>query len=375
MTRQRDALLALLGQVNDFRSAQDLHLALRQRSERVGLTTVYRTLAALHDAGEVDAMRDADGEVRYRRCTTEDHHHHLVCRVCGRTVEVASPPSTASVTSRTPSRCWAAATGASVRADNRRNDRGAPAALRVRSNPQTLEPDLGNASAGSRCTLRDERDAYVSPRASAGIPSRPREEPMSSTTTHTTATAASRQWRTVDIVVTAVIAVAGGVVFWAFSLLTGPLGTASAAFPPVLGLTGGIWLLPAVAAPLIVRKPGAALMAELIAALVEALLGNQWGLANVYYGLFEGLGAELGFLLLAYRQWGRGAALLAGALAGVAETILDVTTYYPDWSIGWKAAYAAMVVPSGALLAGLGSWLLVRSLARTGVLAPFAAGR
>lgn len=91
MTRQRDAVLTLLADVDDFRSAQDLHLALRERGQRVGLTTVYRTLAALHESGEVDAMRDADGEVRYRRCTTDDHHHHLVCRECGRTVEVAAP--------------------------------------------------------------------------------------------------------------------------------------------------------------------------------------------------------------------------------------------------------------------------------------------
>ncbi|MGH8940494.1 MAG: Fur family transcriptional regulator, partial [Actinomycetes bacterium] len=64
---------------------------LRDRGERVGLATVYRTLQAMVDGGEVDAMRAADGETSYRRCRTTGHHHHLVCRGCGRTVEVEGP--------------------------------------------------------------------------------------------------------------------------------------------------------------------------------------------------------------------------------------------------------------------------------------------
>ena len=62
---------------------------LRERGERVGLTTVYRTLQALADSGEVDVMRPPGGEHLYRRCS-EGHHHHLVCRSCGRTVEVGA---------------------------------------------------------------------------------------------------------------------------------------------------------------------------------------------------------------------------------------------------------------------------------------------
>ena len=89
-TRQRSAVSALLDTVDDFRSAQDLHDLLRQRGENVGLTTVYRTLQALADAGEVDVMRTEDGEAVYRRCS-RGHHHHLVCRECGRTVEVEEP--------------------------------------------------------------------------------------------------------------------------------------------------------------------------------------------------------------------------------------------------------------------------------------------
>ncbi|MDO3701947.1 Fur family transcriptional regulator [Micromonospora sp. C28SCA-DRY-2] len=89
-TRQRSAVSALLAEVEGFHSAQDLHAMLRQRGERVGLTTVYRTLQGLADAGEIDVMRPPGGEHLYRRCS-EGHHHHLVCRACGRTVEVAGP--------------------------------------------------------------------------------------------------------------------------------------------------------------------------------------------------------------------------------------------------------------------------------------------
>ena len=89
-TRQRSAVSAVLDDIEEFRSAQELHDLLKQRGEAVGLTTVYRTLQALADAGEVDVLRSGDGESVYRRCST-GHHHHLVCRRCGRTVEVAGP--------------------------------------------------------------------------------------------------------------------------------------------------------------------------------------------------------------------------------------------------------------------------------------------
>ncbi|QSB13185.1 transcriptional repressor [Natronosporangium hydrolyticum] len=89
-TRQRAAVSTLLNEVEGFHSAQELHAMLRERGERVGLTTVYRTLQGLADGGEVDVMRPPGGEHLYRRCS-EGHHHHLVCRACGRTVEVEGP--------------------------------------------------------------------------------------------------------------------------------------------------------------------------------------------------------------------------------------------------------------------------------------------
>jgi Fur family ferric uptake transcriptional regulator len=89
-TRQRRAVAAVMQSFDDFRSAQDIHDLLRRAGENVGLSTVYRTLQTLADGGEVDVLRTEDGEALYRRCS-DRHHHHLVCRTCGRTVEVAGP--------------------------------------------------------------------------------------------------------------------------------------------------------------------------------------------------------------------------------------------------------------------------------------------
>jgi len=89
-TRQRRAVSAVLGDLDDFRSAQDIHDIVRRSGNRVGLSTVYRALQGMAEAGEVDVLRSGDGEARYRRCSS-GHHHHLVCRVCGRTVEVEGP--------------------------------------------------------------------------------------------------------------------------------------------------------------------------------------------------------------------------------------------------------------------------------------------
>ncbi len=89
-TRQRRAVAEILGTFSDFRSAQEIHELLAERGEAVGLATVYRTLQRLAEAGEVDLLRTEDGEAIYRRCSPA-HHHHLVCRTCGATVEVEGP--------------------------------------------------------------------------------------------------------------------------------------------------------------------------------------------------------------------------------------------------------------------------------------------
>lgn len=88
VTRQRLAIRALLDGIDNFRSAQQLHDELKTAGDQVGLATVYRTLQAMAESGEVDAIRNDEGEMVYRRCS-DGHHHHLVCRECGRTVEIS----------------------------------------------------------------------------------------------------------------------------------------------------------------------------------------------------------------------------------------------------------------------------------------------
>lgn len=89
-TKQREAIAAMLGKAEAFKSAQELHDMLRLEGSKVGLATVYRTLQSLADAGEVDVLRNDAGEVIYKRCAKDHHHHHLVCDTCGLSVEVES---------------------------------------------------------------------------------------------------------------------------------------------------------------------------------------------------------------------------------------------------------------------------------------------
>ena len=184
------------------------------------------------------------------------------------------------------------------------------------------------------------------------------------------------RWRVVDIVVASVLGVVGGLVFavWNTAAWT-PISNALAFFPPASGVLVGVWLLPAVLGGLIIRKPGAAVYTEVVAATVSALIGNQWGFATVWYGFLEGMGAEVVFALLLFRRWGLGAALAAGAGAGVVVGVLDSILYYPTFSTGYKLVYVALTVISGVVIAGLGAWALTRALAVTGALAPLASGR
>ncbi|MEC3892326.1 MULTISPECIES: Fur family transcriptional regulator [Nocardiopsis] len=91
MTTRREAVRRALTESSGFRSAQDLYADLRADGSKIGLTTVYRALQAMSDSGEVDVLRTDEGEAVYRACDTEDHHHHLVCRVCSTAVEIEGP--------------------------------------------------------------------------------------------------------------------------------------------------------------------------------------------------------------------------------------------------------------------------------------------
>ena len=184
-------------------------------------------------------------------------------------------------------------------------------------------------------------------------------------------------WRTVDIVVASSIAAAFGVIFWAWGQLWNAAQPAFTGFPPAQGFMYGIWLLPGVLGALIIRKPGAALYTELVASIISAFLGTAWGLQVVLYGLVEGAAPELVFAFLLYRSWKLPAALAAGAAAGVAAALMDLALYYiaAGWSGAWQLTYVVLLAASSLVIAGLGAWALVRALATTGVLAPFASGR
>ena len=184
--------------------------------------------------------------------------------------------------------------------------------------------------------------------------------------------AESTRWRTVDILIVAVIAIAFGVVFFLWNNVwnwLAPLGQ------PWEYIVSGIWVMPAVVAPMIVRKPGAAVFAEMVAATVSVMLGSQWGMDTLLSGFVQGAGAELIFGFTLYRSFGPIVALLAGAGAGIGEALHDIPVWFPTVSPQLQGGIAAMEIVSGALVAGVGGWLLVRSVRRAGVLQTFASGR
>ncbi len=188
----------------------------------------------------------------------------------------------------------------------------------------------------------------------------------------TNGTGSTERWRLVDIVTVAVIGVVFGVVFQVWNVVW---EASSWGFPPARGIIYGVWMLPAVVAPLVVRRPGAAIFAETLAAVVEMAAGSPWGLGTAVYGLVQGAGSELIFAFLLYRGWSLPVTVLAGAAAGVAGALLDLGFYYADWAAGWQAGYVAIVALSAAVVAGMGGWYLVRALAQTGVLSSFPSGR
>jgi energy-coupling factor transport system substrate-specific component len=183
------------------------------------------------------------------------------------------------------------------------------------------------------------------------------------------------RWRVVDAVVAAVLGVVGGFFFWGVAAAWTPITEALKLAPPSVAILAGLWLVPGVLGGLVVRKPGAALFTELVASVLEALLGDQWGFSSVYYGIVQGLGAEFVLALLFYRWFGLVPALLSGAGAGIGVGLLDISIAYPTLPAGTKLGYVVLAVLSGAVIAGAGSWALVRALAATGALAPLASGR
>ena len=182
------------------------------------------------------------------------------------------------------------------------------------------------------------------------------------------------RWRVVDIVVAAVLGVAAGVVFWAWGIAYTPISNALALTPGVAGILNGLWLFAGVLGGLVIRKPGAAVFVELLAAVVEMALGSQWGVTTVISGIVQGLGAEIVFLLVLYRLGTWWIALLAGIGTGIAEGILDSFVSVASYDAPTKAVYIATTIVSGAIC-GVLAWFAVRGLAKTGALSRFPAGR
>jgi len=184
------------------------------------------------------------------------------------------------------------------------------------------------------------------------------------------------KWRTIDLVTVAIVSTGLGVAFWGYDTFVWPwVSVITAGYPPIGELQLGVWILPAVVGALLVRRPGAALLAELIAANVELLLGNTWGPTVMISGLCQGIGVEIVFLVFGYKTFGPIVAALGGALSAVIEVIYEFFSYVPDYSMTNKAVYMLSGIISGAVIAGLGGWALLRSLATTGVLSAFAVGR
>ncbi|HXR67128.1 MAG TPA: ECF transporter S component [Dermatophilaceae bacterium] len=185
------------------------------------------------------------------------------------------------------------------------------------------------------------------------------------------------RWRGVDLITAAMLAVAFGVMFWGFDTFVYPVvSTATMGFPPAGELVLGVWLLPAVVGALVIRRPGAALFTELVAANIELLLGNRWGAAVLLSAVLQGLGVELAVALFRHRRFGVVVAVLGGVLAAVFEIVFyEWYSYVAEYSTAWKAIYLACGMVSGAVIAGVGGWALVRGLARAGALNAFPPGQ
>ena len=180
-------------------------------------------------------------------------------------------------------------------------------------------------------------------------------------------------WRTRDIVVAAVIGVAFGVVFWVWGLAWSAFAPLNSIFPVLRDSLYAIWLVPAVLAPLIVKKPGAALFAEMVAAALSALLGSQWGIDTLLSGFVQGAAAEIVFGFTLYRSWSPAVLALAAIASAAAAWAHDWVLYYGDVSLDLQLIRLVLMAISAIVFVAFGSILLERALRGAGVLEGFPA--
>ena len=184
------------------------------------------------------------------------------------------------------------------------------------------------------------------------------------------------KWRVVDIVVAAIVAVASGVIFWAWDFIYAvPTALFDSLTPGLGGLFHFMWLFAGPLVAIIIRKPGAAFFGETIAAVIETLLGNPFGVAHaLLIGMAQGLGAEIGFAVFAYRKWNLLTVTLAGALTGLSNGLYEwVVT--AGWSTLQGVVFTVCCVISGAVFDGALMWFVQKALAKTGVLDRFESGK
>ncbi len=194
------------------------------------------------------------------------------------------------------------------------------------------------------------------------------------TTTYPAGTSAplpDTRWRTRDIVLAAVIGVAFGVVFWAWGVAWPLLDPVFAFAPPLKDLLYAVWLIPAVLAPYIIRKPGAAVFAEMVAAGVSALLGSQWGVDTLLSGFLQGAAAELIFAFTLYRIWTFPVLAMAAVASAAAAWLHDWVVYYPTADTTLQIVRGIAMGISAVVIVAGGTVVLTRSLRQAGVLEGF----
>lgn len=180
------------------------------------------------------------------------------------------------------------------------------------------------------------------------------------------------RWTTWEAVLGTALAAVCGVLFWVWGIAVwkfiSPLKLIPGIGYGVRDLFYGVWFLPAVLVPYIVRRPGTAVVGELIAVIVQAFIGTEWGLTLLVSGLIPGGLAEMVFAAYGWRRFSLGVLLLAGAAAGLGSFLVDVNFLYAHLELLPKVSMVIGRVISGAVLSGLVSKLLGDGLARTGVL-------
>ena len=172
-------------------------------------------------------------------------------------------------------------------------------------------------------------------------------------------------WRTRDILLAAIVGVVFGVVFSIWNGIYGGLGELT---KPLADSLYGMWLVPAILAPILIRRPGAALFAEMVAAGISAFLGSQWGPDTLLSGFVQGAAAELVFAMVGYQRWSLAVLSVAAIAAALGAFVHDWALYYPTIAIEIQLLRLALMAVSAVVFAAFGALAIERSLRKAGVL-------